>query len=477
MSMNEQSSSLYHDTKLYYATHGINFLKPEYTLHPVGITLSPCTALTEAEYERMENLTSAINILYAKVLRDKEFIKESLQEMAKADDLMQGLMDMLDDSYGLDEQMYVSRCDYMIDSETNFPLLIEINMVSVGCTHLAPTVQRLHKFTHRYQEELKPIINRADDNWVSAMNSLMLKYDNPDASLLMICLDGELNQFDQYLMMTDLYEKHGIKPLRCTRSQISEITFDEENRVFFRGNEIGIIYWRTFYNHHQTTPEFWDLRRKLEKSKAYCVPTAAAQLIGSKYMQATLSNPDIVRKYLSCYTEEEIQEVASSLGHGISHTVTPEFTQHKDMKNFVMYPERWVLKPQGEGGSNNFFGMDGIVRLGLTDLHESLKADPTLEIAEELRNRFADDWNQFVLMKWIKPTVFDAEFLIGDKLTHYEDAIFELGIFNTTFVPHSSDESIITRSDGYLLRTKRKDDREGGMAVGISMLDSLAIAE
>lgn len=71
----------------------------------------------------------------------------------------------------------------------------------------------------------------------------------------------------------------------------------------------------------------------------------------------------------------------------------------------IKHPQRYVLKPQKEGGGNNIFGE---------------------EISEKL---LAENYEQFLLMRWIDAPVMKTYMLRKGELA-YVDSITELGVFS-----------------------------------------------
>jgi glutathione synthase len=114
-------------------------------------------------------------------------------------------------------------------------------------------------------------------------------------------------------------------------------------------------------------------------------------------------------------------------------------------------PKLYVVKPQREGGGNLIHG-------------EKMKVF--------LENITKEQRKEYILMQRISPIGYDGLLLREGKILSGK-CVSELGIFGSFL---GDGKNIISnRYDGYLLRTKLEKDEDGGVAVGISYLDSLAL--
>ncbi|CAJ1370664.1 unnamed protein product [Effrenium voratum] len=121
-----------------------------------------------------------------------------------------------------------------------------------------------------------------------------------------------------------------------------------------------------------------------------------------------------------------------------------------EVENALERPERWVLKPQREGGGNNFFGA---------------------ALAEQLRG---NDLSQFVLMEKIVSPSMPAMLLKAGVATSVE-AVSELGIFSAHL---AVDHEILSTVGGAMLRTKASSSEEGGVCAGHGAIDTpLVVSE
>lgn len=118
-------------------------------------------------------------------------------------------------------------------------------------------------------------------------------------------------------------------------------------------------------------------------------------------------------------------------------------------------PHDFVLKPEREGGSNNYFGED--LRKKLSEIRDS------------------EDRNSWILMDRIVPAV-QKNFMIfpgveGSELTKLVDVTTEVGIYGTTL--SRGDEILRNEVTGYTVRTKLAESNEVNIITGSGCFDSL----
>lgn len=132
------------------------------------------------------------------------------------------------------------------------------------------------------------------------------------------------------------------------------------------------------------------------------------------------------------------------------YSVGPE-GDAKATADAVAHPDRYVLKPQREGGGNNLYG---------AELKSKLDAGGATD--EELRS--------FVLMQRIFPKAQPAVMVNRGRCVA-GDSISELGVYGT-FLGGGEGKELLNEYAGYLVRTKLEGVDEGGVATGYAVLSS-----
>ena len=122
-----------------------------------------------------------------------------------------------------------------------------------------------------------------------------------------------------------------------------------------------------------------------------------------------------------------------------------------------MNPSNYVLKPQKEGGGNNYY--DNQVREMLLSFTDSSTPDSVKE-----------SMLQLLVMRKINSPKLDSWMLTKGHLTK-QSTITEFGIFS--FLILDSEECKIThnRNHGMLVRTKSCESNEGGVSSGYAVID------
>ena len=120
----------------------------------------------------------------------------------------------------------------------------------------------------------------------------------------------------------------------------------------------------------------------------------------------------------------------------------------------VAHPERYVLKPQREGGGNNSYGAELAARLSA---------------AAAAGGGGGTSLAAYILMQRILPPVHRAVMVRGGAAVE-ADTLSELGVYST-FV-RRGERVLLSREAGHLVRTKAATSDEGGVAAGFAVLDS-----
>ena len=90
------------------------------------------------------------------------------------------------------------------------------------------------------------------------------------------------------------------------------------------------------------------------------LPPVSMELINQKRMQTELSKIEVLRKYLS---EEDAQEIKKCFVQEWDFDGLSEEEYQKRLQMIKEKPEAFILKPNMEGGGNNFFGIEVLEKL------------------------------------------------------------------------------------------------------------------
>ena len=113
--------------------------------------------------------------------------------------------------------------------------------------------------------------------------------------------------------------------------------------------------------------------------------------------------------------------------------------------------QRYVMKPQREGGGNNFYRS---------------------AIPRHLATLPKPHWSSFILMELITPPPLQNT-ILRQGLIEQGGVICELGVYGTCLWDQQTGEVLHNAEAGYLLRTKGDQSEEGGVAAGFGCMDSV----
>lgn len=125
----------------------------------------------------------------------------------------------------------------------------------------------------------------------------------------------------------------------------------------------------------------------------------------------------------------------------------------KAIADAIEHPSKYVLKPQKEGGGNNYF-------------------------KEELKQILIknEDLDQYLLMEMIDAPVLKTYMLRKGELK-YVNSITELGVFSLVIANSKTGEIMFNEVDGLLPRTKQADCNEGGVNAGFAVIDTMVLVD
>jgi glutathione synthetase len=197
----------------------------------------------------------------------------------------------------------------------------------------------------------------------------------------------------------------------------------------------------------------------LERSRAIKCPTIQLQLAGGKKVQQVLMKPGVLESFLLDRTrwngpEFTQGDIALLRGSWMGMWGLDEGGD-EGVKKARSAAEKLVLKPQREGGGNNIYK---------SSIPGFLDALPPAE---------REAW---VAMELIETPKGVENRLVRAGSGSQGETISELGIFGwALFGPGAKD--IKHEEVGWLVRTKKTESNEGGIAAGFSVLDSLLLVD
>ena len=364
--------------------------------------------------------------------------------------------------------------------------------------------------------------------------------------LLMVVQPGESNAIDQRKVEFGVLQKYGYRTVRLTLGEVQAVMmvgaglsqpsagtqYDLQVPdplyglgcssggggvgVGVGGGTLtaGVVYYRAGYtptDYMSDVPGLWSARLFVENSTAIKCPDAFYHLAGSKKVQQVLAKEEVVRSLIGKRRRKGGGE-GSSLDGATTTTATTSTTDaivrnvmstFCEMHGFTgtsldesllsalrSSPSRWVLKPQREGGGNNFYGPEAVSKLEAIEPEERIA---------------------YVLMGMIRPTAFDATCVRDGNVAYRGRAVCELGVFRASLYESNwtvrasagrvkdddgeneeeeeeEDVDVLAKfrdakgrgvghRGGFILRAKGEDVNEGGVASGYAFLSSPVLTD
>uniref|UniRef100_A0A0R3WZK0 Glutathione synthetase n=1 Tax=Hydatigena taeniaeformis TaxID=6205 RepID=A0A0R3WZK0_HYDTA len=184
-------------------------------------------------------------------------------------------------------------------------------------------------------------------------------------AVLMVVSENETNIYDQRsIEEAMLCANVALRLLRRTFAELGEsarrvVVEESTGRLFVDGHEVALVYYRTGYAPHHFDEEAWQTKLRLERSLAIKCPSIDYLLANMKLVQTALAagSTSLSRFGVSVGTAERLaaafaRQTVLSTDFNFADPVVIE----KMVDECRRGPDKFVLKPQREGGGNNVFG-------------------------------------------------------------------------------------------------------------------------
>ncbi|CEG46252.1 glutathione synthetase [Plasmopara halstedii] len=429
-------------------------------------------------FEHGVKLSALYGRLVDRISRDVDWLHSCVQGVVTEDAFTARLLELsrLVHQEGVQQKAYLGlhRSDYMlhepqIDSagDSQRLLQVELNTISSSFACISSLVSDMHRFLiSRFGAEIPGLEkyygitssdfqralpqNDAINELPNALAAAHKHYGVDDAVVTFVVQPNEANAIDQRWIEYNLWEHHKVRVLRRTLAEVNahgKLVDRNGNRTLeLDGREVSVVYFRSAYTPSDYPTEHeWAARTLIERSYAIKCPSIAYHLAGTKKVQQVLSQPTVLRRFMS---EEEAQELEMSFTE--LYGLEKESATVEDIKRMaITNPHSYVLKPQREGGGNNLYGD---------------------EVAAALKTMSSTELESYILMKRIFPKEV-AAVLVRNNVTSSGPTISELGMFITSLFD-SEGKEILNKHAGHLLRTKLSSTNEGGVATGFSVVSS-----
>nr|OQO20522.1 hypothetical protein B0A51_13210 [Rachicladosporium sp. CCFEE 5018] len=447
-------------------------------------------------FEQARAVSQAYSELYSAIAADEEWLSEIVKELLEIDDFIEKLwkvhLAVKKEGYAQSLQLGLFRSDYMghvSDSDSDSRLSVkqvEFNTIASSFGGLSSQVAALHRYLHSvdaYPEVTSSLINDASlqssgsvpelASGLAKAHQAYVESERTDRPVCVLFLvqDVERNVFDQRHLEYALNTDHGIRTFRLPFSQVLQDTSLDKNRKLLytppslsgKQWEVSVVYFRAGYAPTEYTAQRdWDARLHIERSAAIKCPGILTHLAGSKKVQQVLATPHSPHLARFLPDKAAADKLLATFAPIYPLDDSEAGLEARKLATDPQTAQKYVLKPQREGGGNNIYRS---------------------EIPGFLQNLPKAKWPAYILMEMIEPpTQGNAIFRNGEVQSG--EVICELGVYGACLWRDKVENGVVKGRDvlenfeaGYLLRTKGAGSSEGGVAAGFGSVDSCCLLD
>ena len=457
---NESIANVIERAKLF----GILKYLPDGNLTHAPFSLSPFS-ISKYDLEEMTLLTSYFNELIIKVSQDWDFLDHYLLPIAKNDPFLQMLIDFRKNEITQGNQFLVQRNDFFLvnnkstviqkstedrdpNSKSNLRQ-VELNTVSASFPFLITQLARLHEYLFEQNKLEKIIPNNPVKHLVDTFAIVQKSYGPANSIILIVTQPEESNQFDQIGLEQLIWDRHNIQTIRKSLTEIYENGCLREGHLILNGKTVAITYYRAGYS----PDDFKDTRaikgrQLIEASSTIQVPDLPMHLSGMKKIQQVLTKPEIISRFTTPKIAKILMKTFVKM-YSFDEIIETHKGNINAFERASLNPNKYVLKPQREGGGNNFFGKE------ITKILSKIKKEKQ---------------NTYILMEKILTNTHEAILVVNNHSENLS-CVSEIGRYGICTAENGFVKS--NRDIGYLVRTKSEKINEGGVCAGFACLNSL----
>ncbi|XP_044263863.1 glutathione synthetase-like isoform X3 [Tribolium madens] len=427
------------------------------------------SAFPRKEFAKALEIQLILNELMHKVAHDRRFLTESLKETIKVDEFTGNLFRIYETVLGEGLTQPISlgmvRSDLMLEGScknhapSSTPYCcwkqVEFNTIASGFGWLGPSSGAIQRYILQELGHSDMLKNLPENNALEGLCSGMIEawkiYGKPEAVIMFLIEDITYNICDQRFHEFKIREMcPQVRVIRRTLTDMAErASLGPKKQLLIDECEVGVIYFRAGYEpgHYHSQKE-WDARLLMERSLAIKSPSIHYHLAGTKKVQQTLAKPGALDQFLNDPSKvEKVKQIFAGL-----YSLDFDELGEQAIQMAIDDPERFVLKPQREGGGNNVYGLE--VRDAVKKMKDS------------------EERTAWILMERIHPPLSTGYMVRpgGSKAPQLVDMVSELGIFGV--VIGDAEKITYNKQVGHMLRTKVATANEGGVAAGLGALDS-----
>ncbi|XP_063629335.1 glutathione synthetase-like isoform X2 [Cydia splendana] len=434
-----------------------NFTKDAIQIAPFVLLPSP---FPRTEFNKAVELQQVLNELMHKVAHNDDFLEHTLQNALQVDEFTANLYEIWvkvrKEGIAQTLSLGLFRSDYLMQQpDGNKIKQVEFNTIASSFGAISSNLPAMNRYILRQLGCGDLIKNMPENKALSGLCSGIIEaYDLfgvPGSVALFVVEEVSYNICDQRFHEFEISEtRPDIIIYRKTLNEIfEEASLNDKKQLMLDDKVVAVVYYRSGYEPAQyPSQREWDARLRVEQSTAIKCPSIHYQLAGTKKVQQALAAPGALEQFLGAGAiSGRVRDIFTGL-----YSLDFDDSGERAVEMALADAERFVLKPQREGGGNNLYG---------ADIREAL-----------LRMRHSRERAAYILMERILPPLVSGYVVRpgGQVPPPLTDLVSELGIFGV--IIGSKDKIYSNRQVGHMLRTKLADANEGGVAAGLGALDS-----
>uniref|UniRef100_A0A3Q1CLA3 Glutathione synthetase n=1 Tax=Amphiprion ocellaris TaxID=80972 RepID=A0A3Q1CLA3_AMPOC len=421
-------------------------------------TLFP-TPVPKAVFLQALAVQTHYNTLVDRISQDSEFLQEALASTIEVDDFTARLFrihqQILKEGRSQSIVLGLNRSDFMLDQKDGQAASlkqIEINTIAASFGGLSSQTPDLHrlvlKVAGRLEESRRILNNNPAAGLAGGIAKAWELYGSERAVIMFLVEENQRNIFDHRYVENELW-KRNIRTIRRRFEDVSKTgTLDDNKNLFVDGQEVAVVYFRNGYMpQNYMSEQSWDTRLLMERSRAVKCPDISTHLAGTKKVQQVLARPGVLERFFPGQPQV-VEQIRATFAGLYTLDMGPEGDTTVEMA--LAEPDKFVLKPQREGGGNNIYGSE------ICQVLEGMK-DSTERMA-------------YILMDKIHPRPVQNYLLRQDAPLKVSNCLSELGVFGAYV--RQGKEMVMNECVGHLLRTKSSEHSDGGVAAGVAVLDN-----
>ncbi|KAL3099483.1 hypothetical protein niasHS_002938 [Heterodera schachtii] len=444
------------------------------TVQNVPFSLFP-TPFPREIFNEAIAVAKAMSLLYFRVSRDIDFLKMVYKDVIDSDLSIRNYLKICEDVHneGIKQpiSIYLQRSDYIAhvsegdDGEKKYELKqIEVNGGSIGGANgIPPRITKIHERMlekagfPNFPEDVLPRNTTAESASAQMLLTAWKKFNNPKAIIVSLVVKDRskwhfCKRFDEYEIDRITNKKVKVYYLSMEEA-VKMLTMDEDYTLRLEGKPIGVFYINMILIGVVLPIKYLNLLKMAERSTAIKSPSLFFEITISKRVQQVLTKPGMVEHF---FPKPEDAPMVTAIRKTFAKMWGLENPDDEETKRVIedaiAHPERYVMKPNKEGGGKNFWEQ---------------------EIVDKLKKFTKKQRAAYILMERLNPLVAQNYLIWANEKPFFSDVITELGVYTYCVYDTKAGTLVQYTQPGQMVRSKCASSNEGGIGVGLGVFDSL----